>query len=126
MTEAEYGVYSPFDLEKHKEKFVHYLEVMVERDGTVHYAVPSHQEWAIAAACRALGISRDELCARTPQEYYFDWLTWLLAQSGAMAVWESHYECPKPSREQYAVLREMKLAGVYRGPLPKKTKAIKQ
>ena len=118
MKSDGYGVYSDFDLQKHKEKFVDYLEVMIEKDGKIHYAVPSHQEWAIAAACRSLEVSREELSALTPERYYGDWLNWLLMQSGAMAVWNGWYVCPEPSKEQYAALRGLKLSGVYKGPLP--------
>lgn len=117
--DREYDVYCNFDLDKHKQKYVNYLEVMIEEDGTVRYAVPSHQEWAIGAACRKLGIDRDELSDRTPKEYYFDWLTWLLMQSGAMAVWNNIYSCYNPTRAQYNALRRLKLGGVYHGPLPK-------
>ena len=75
---ADYDVYSEFDLQQHKEHFVNDLEVMIDSDGAVHYAVPSHQEYAIAEACRKLGVTRQELSDMTPKEYYFDWLTWLL------------------------------------------------
>ena len=115
----EYSVYSVFDLEKHKQTFVHYLEVMINGNGEIRYAVPSHQESAIASACRKLGVTRQELDEMTPKEYYFDWLTWLLMQCGEMAVWEEHYECPAPTKAQYAALRRLKLAGVYKGPLPR-------
>ena len=38
-----YNVHSEFDLKKHKEKFINYLEVVIEPNGKIHYAVPSHQ-----------------------------------------------------------------------------------
>ena len=118
MANSGYNVYSKFDLQKHKAKYVNYLEVMIEKDGEIHYAIPSHQEWAIKEACRNLHVDREELYEMTPKEYYCDWLNWLLMQSGAMAVWDGYYACPNPSKEQYAALRRLKLAGVYKGPLP--------
>jgi len=115
----DYDVYSPFDLEKHREKYCHYLEVIITADGAIHYAVPSHQEWAIAAACEKLGVSRKELCDMTPPRYYLDWLTWLLGLTGAMAVWDTHYICEEPTKAQYAALRRLKLGCVYHGKLPR-------
>lgn len=115
---SNYDVYSDFDLQKHKEHFVNYLEVMVDPDGGVHYAVPSHQEYAIKVACAALGKTRKEISDMTPPEYYFDWLVWLLRQSGYLAVWKDGYQGENVTKAQYAALRELKIAGVYRGLLP--------
>ena len=123
MTDSEYSVYSDFELEKHKQKYINYLEVMIDRFGNIMYAVPSHQEKAIEMACKELMVSRDTLGAMTPPEYYFDWMTWLLRQSGAMAVWNDRYICDTPTKEQYASLRRLKLNGVYKGILPKLIKA---
>lgn len=86
LCSEKYGVYSEFDLEQHKKHFVHYLEVMIDEEGVVHYAVPSHQELAIARACECLGVNRYELSVMTPKEYYFDWLNWLLMQCKGVAV----------------------------------------
>ena len=47
----EYNLQSEFDAEKHKEKYVNYLEVVIDENGTVMYAVPSHQEKVIEIAC---------------------------------------------------------------------------
>ena len=50
-----YDIYCAFDLEKHKQTYVQYLEVVILEDGTVEYAVPSHQEKLIEigrASCR--------------------------------------------------------------------------
>lgn len=126
MSVDEYDVYSDFDLEKHKKKYVNYLEVMIDKDGKVEYAVPSHQEKAVAMACDALDVSRVELGDMTPAEFYFDWMTWLLRQSGAMAVWYDGYICESPTKAQYAALRRLKMGGVYKGVLPemKRSKAM--
>lgn len=71
----EYDIYSDFDLEQHKKKYVDYLEVLILEDGTVVYAVPSHQEKAIAVACAKLGVCRKELMDMCPPEYYADFMT---------------------------------------------------
>lgn len=51
-----YDIYCAFDLEKHKQTYVQYLEVVILEDGTVEYAVPSHQEKLIALleSCRCV------------------------------------------------------------------------
>ena len=118
--EEKYDVYSEFDIEKHKKHFVPYLEVMIDEDGKVHYAVPSHQEWAIAKSCEKLGVTRKELSDMTPPEFYIDWLNWLLAQCKGVAVWEDFFMAPEVNKRQYAALRRLKFGGVYKGNLPSK------
>ena len=121
MTGDEYGLQSEFDIEKHKNKFKNYLEVMIERDGKVVYAVPSHQMKAEELCCETLGISREELIARCPAEYHYNYLTWLLTICGAVAVWNDFCACGNapPTREQRAKLRKLKMSGLYRGRIPK-------
>lgn len=113
-----YDLYSDFDIELHSKTFVHYLEVVIDSDGKVMYAVPSHQEKCIALACQKLGVSRDELNRMCPREYYFDFLRWVCKVSGAMAVWEGHCEFWEPTAKQIGTLRRLKMAGLYTGPIP--------
>ena len=42
----DYGLGSTFDIEQHKAKYKNYLEVIIDANGTIMYAVPSHQEKA--------------------------------------------------------------------------------
>src|SRR5690606_29819 len=60
-------LHSPFDMETHKNTFINYLEVVIDADGTIMYAVPSHQEKLIRLACERHGLSRDELNDLCPQ-----------------------------------------------------------
>lgn len=112
----KYSVYSQFDINKHKETFVNYLEVMIDQDGTVNYAVPSHQEYAIKEACKKMNISRNQLSEMTPPEYYFDWLNWLLMQTGMIAVWNDRY-MGTANRKQKNILKKLKINGVYKGAI---------
>ena len=80
--------YSKFDIKQHKAKYVHYLEVIIREDGTIEYAHPCHQEKLIEIACQRLGLTREELCAMCPPEYYGDFTVWLCRMSGAVSVWE--------------------------------------
>lgn len=116
---GEYGVYSDFDIEKHKQTFVNYLEVLILEDGKVMYAVPSHQELAIKIACEKLGISREELMHRCPPDYYCDFLNWLLHITGAIAVWNRDF-VGWPNPKQIAKLKILKLNGIYKGPVTEK------
>ena len=115
-----YDIYCAFDLEKHKQTYVQYLEVVILEDGTVEYAVPSHQEKLIALACQKQGVSRQELSDLCPREYYYDFLTWLCMQANAVAVWNNDCCCGRGiNRKQVATLRRLKMAGVYGGTIPK-------
>lgn len=114
----KYGVHSVFNIQKHKETFVNYLEVLILKDGTVMYAVPSHQELAIKLACEELKISRDELMERCPPEYYCDFLTWALGLTGAIAVWNKSF-MGSMNEKQAAKLKQLKVAGIYKGSVTK-------
>ena len=111
---GEYNLHSEFDIQKHKETFVNYLEVLIEKNGHVMYAVPSHQELAIKLACKEKGWTRHELDDACPQEYYCDFLTWLLSLTDAVSVWNDFY-VGSPNEKQKEVLREMKRMRIYRG-----------
>lgn len=118
MCEEKYGLHSVFNIEKHKQTFVHYLEIVIDAEGGVAYAVPSHQEAMIRTACKRLNVKRRELLDMCPREYYFDFMKWLSMISGLMAVWESHCEVNTPTKKQIAVLRRLKMEGLYTGVIP--------
>lgn len=110
----EYDVYCRFDIEKHKKRYANYLEVIIREDGEIVYAVPSHQQKAAEIACEKLNVTREELESRCPQEYYFDYLNWLLMQSNSVAVWTDFCVVPAFNRKHIAAIRKMKLAGIYK------------
>ena len=112
----EYGVHSKFDIDKHKERFCNYLEVLITEDGEIQYAVPSHQLKAEDLCCDKLHISRQELEALCPEEYYLDYMNWLLQQCGAIALWNDFF-MGVPNQKQLTQLKRLKLAGLYRGTL---------
>lgn len=116
--EERYGLHSEFDIEKHKAAFTNYLEVVIDADGKVMYAVPSHQEKLIAMACQQLASTRDELKNMCPRKYYGDFMRWLCLLTGAMPVWNDYCEYGNPSVKQIAALRKLKMAGLYRGFIP--------
>ena len=114
-----YTVYSDFDMEQHKKTFIHYLEVVIDESGKIMYAVPSHQEKLISLACKKLNITREELNAMCPQEYYFDLMTWLCKISGACAVWENFIQCDNLTEQQIMALQMLKENELYLEEIPK-------
>lgn len=104
----------PFDVETHKKTFINYLEVIILPDGTIEYAVPSHQEKVIAVACKQKGITRQQLNDLCPREYYFDFLNWLLQISGCVSLWNKHM-MGQPNEQQWAAIRLLQDAQLYRG-----------
>jgi len=114
----EYGVYCKFDMNKHKQTFVHYLEVVIDENGKIMYAVPSHQEKIISLACEKLNVTREELNEMCPEEYYFDFMEWLSIVSGACAVWENFVMGNKFTNEQVNALKNLKSEGLYLGKIP--------
>ena len=116
--QRNYDLYCKFDVVKHKETFTNYLEVMILSDGTIEYAVPSHQEKAAILACNKLGVSRQELIDMCPEEFYFDYMSWLLSITGTMAVWENFYLASSVTNEQISSLEMLKKEELYKGPIP--------
>ena len=111
-----YDLHSEFDIDQHKATSVNYLEVLIEPNGHVLYAVPSHQEVAIRLACKAKGWTRQELNKACPEEYYFDFLTWLLSLTNCISVWNDFY-VGKPNEAQIDMLKQMKKKGIYKGDI---------
>lgn len=105
-----------FDIETHKKTFVNYLEVVIREDGTVEYAVPSHQEKLIRIAMDRLKVTKQELYNLCPPEYYFDVVKWQCMVSRCVAVWDDFY-IGTPNEMQQRALQELKSNGLYRGEL---------
>ena len=114
----KYDLQSKFDIEKHKETFPHYLEVIIGPDGDVMYAVPSHQYKMIDIACQKYSVDRKGLDAMCPYEYWFDYMRWLCNITDCIAVWEHGIEYYSVNHKQVAMLRRLKMAGLYTGMSP--------
>ena len=113
-----YDVYSQFDLEQHKQTFIDYLEVLIDEDGTIMYAVASHQQKGIALACARLNVSREQLDALCPREYCCDFMRWLCMIAKVVFVWNDDCVAVNPTIKQIGALRRLKMAGVYHGRIP--------
>lgn len=108
---------SPFDIETHKATFVDYLEVIIDEDGVIHYAVPSHQEWLIKKACEKLNVTRDELCSCIPHDMIFDTMDWLTEETGCVSVWDTRYIGSVADRKKREALTQLKVNGLYHGAI---------
>ena len=117
-------LHSPFSIDIHKSTFTNYLEVVIASDGTVMYAVPSHQEMLIYLACKKCGIDRDTLILQCPKEYYYAFMTWLSKISGACAVWNNMAQGYQFSEAQVNSLTKLKEADLYKGNIPQINKNI--
>lgn len=107
---------SPFDIEIHKAQFKNYLEVVILEDGTIEYAVPSHQEKLILLGMEKTGLSREEFYNSCPREYWLDVIAWLNKVTGAIAVWDFKFE-GWANLIQIEKLEELREAGLYRGSI---------
>lgn len=106
----------PFDIERHKQTFINYLEVIILNDGTIEYATPSHQEKLISIACSKLSVSRDRLNDLCPKEYYFSFMNWLCMVSECIAVWNT-CAIGELNEKQKEALKRLKKEGLYNGQL---------
>ena len=92
----------PFDIETHKATFTNYLEVVILEDGTIEYAVPSHQEKLKQIYRDRFQSDPDEDC---PEEFYFDYLAWLEDSTRTVSVWSNTYHKPYNAKQRQVLLK---------------------
>lgn len=73
-----------------------------------------HKEKLLAIIAQQHGISRDEAQALCPEEYHYDYITWLTMESGCVSVW-NQFIVGSPSPPQMAALTMLWEEGLYRG-----------
>ena len=111
-----YDLNSEFDIDK--QTFIHYLEVIIDSEGVVHYAVPSHQEYLIVECLRKYGWTRQELSDACPHDYYGDFVVWLCKMCGCISVWENYLQFFEINEQQLNTLKLLKSHNLYLGPIP--------
>lgn len=116
MTKTTYGVHSKFDIEQHKKNFVDYLEVVILEDGTIEYAVPSHQQKLLRLTANMKGMSEREVSDLCPASMYCDFDKWLSQECKAIPVWNGFY-MGNPNEAQFETLKTLKLERLYQGAL---------
>lgn len=115
----KYPEKEPFSIERHKKTYFFYLEIIIDRDGDAHYAYPSHQEWLVHRLCEDRHMTRDEVEKACPKEFYFDYMRWLLRETGCVSVWyEFCVACGKINAAQRKTLEACLEAGIYAGKIP--------
>ena len=119
-----YNLYSKFDIEKHKETYINYLEVIILPDGTIEYAVPSHQEKLIKIAMSKLKLTREELFELCPDEYCIP-MEWLTKITGCVSVW-NEFVGGEPNEIQKEVIEQLRLEGLLKDTRNKKEEIYDQ
>lgn len=115
----KYDVYCEFDMEKHKETYINYLEVIITQDGVVHYAVPSHQEYMIMLAMMQNNWTRDQLKKEAHIFGAFDnFMVWLSMITDSVSVWTDLLAFYQLNPLQYATLKQLSEAGLFKGRVP--------
>lgn len=118
MTEQEV-LRGPFDIELHKRTFIDYFEVVLDVEGVVHYAVPSHQEFLIQKAMERNHWTREQLIAACPPEMQGWFLEWLIQESGGyIPVWQNFVLDYPLNTRQLQTLAELKEEGLFCGAVP--------
>lgn len=107
-------LHSPFDLQIHKETFINYLEVVILENGTVEYAVPSHQMKVTDIIAKQRNLTRTGVSELCPPEYYFDYNNWLCRESKAVMVWNDFF-LGEPNDLQLHTLTILMEHGLYYG-----------
>ena len=102
-----------FDIVIHKKNFTNYTEVIILKDGTVEYAVPSHQQKLIELTMKEFNMTEEELNKAIPiTESPTDWC---VVKLGAISVWYEFIIRPEDiTKEQTEMLEKFKTAGIIR------------
>lgn len=111
MSRAFDILHSPFGIETHKSEFVDYLEVCIDRDGVIHYAVPSHQQWLLKKFMDERHLHRERE-ARDVIPLDVDIFDYLCDKTECIAVWNSFLR-GRPNSRQCDMLRKLKSEGLY-------------
>ena len=109
----QHVLHSPFDIETHKKTFKNYLEVIIREDGTVEYAIPSHQEKLISILMKKENLTRQEVINH-PDADILDWMDWLCKRTNCISVWNEFY-IGNANESQLKKLLELKNARLYFG-----------
>lgn len=105
---------SPFDLETHKKTFIAYLEIIIDSEGNVFYAVPSHQQKLIKIATEKLNVTKEKLFEMYASSGC-ETIEWLTGITGCISVWFNNY-VGEPNETQLEVLKKFREEGIYIGP----------
>lgn len=101
---------NPFNVKIHKETFINYLEVIINPDGVIEYAVPSHIEKVYEKYMEKHKCTREEIYEK------FMFPIDVATEMKIMMVWNNSIECNfNPTQEQLISLLMLKKEGLYYG-----------
>ena len=114
--ESKYNVYSDFDIDKHAEHFINYLEVVIDKTGKVFYAVPSHTIFLENVLKGAYGEDTFKKMLKEDDAYY-DYGKWLCTKTNAILVWDNFYMCGKNglTEAQIETLKQLQVKKYLKG-----------
>ena len=101
-------LYKPFDINIHVNEFIDYLEVIIKKDGTIEYAIPSHQEKLKQVILDDKGFDA-YYHHMNDDEALVDFMQWLCDTAECISVWNKF--CIKPKNvttEQMLALTQLK------------------
>lgn len=109
-------LHSEFNIETHKNTFINYLEVIIDDEGKIMYAVPSHTEKLIELYMEKYKVNRSDIVKHILIESIgLDTSSWLCEKLHCICVWDDRYY-GKPNQIQLNKLKTLRLSGVYHGP----------
>ena len=99
-----------FDYKTHRKNFINYLEVIINKDGTIEYAVPSHQQKLLNLYCKNHNITMEKLWNIIPIEESPE--SWIIFNEGVISVWYDFIIRPEYiTEEQKNTLHKLKETG---------------
>ena len=103
----KYDVYSKFDIDKHAQHFINYLEIVIDENGEIHYAVPSHQRFMENILKRQFGETEFMRMVAEDKEAWYDYIPWLCKHTKCVPVWNEFYY-GNPNDKQLHILKQLK------------------
>ena len=87
----------PFSIERHKKTFINYMEAIIDSDGVVYYAIPSHERKLMEIVLK----QNPEMCMKdleneAEKNAYLDgWAEYLMRKSGCICIYTKGYMTPR-------------------------------
>ena len=83
------------------------MEIVIDENGEIHYAVPSHQMFMENILKKRYGESEFKRMITEDKEAWYDYLPWLCKHTKCVPVWNEFY-CGKPNDKQLQKLQQLK------------------
>lgn len=116
----------PFSIQKHKETFINYLEVIIDANGNIYYAVPSHLQKLKHMYMARYNATEDQMMADFYNQHSgISAVEYFCAKLDCISVWWDGY-VGEPKDIHLATLRKLSEAGIYAGPVHDTTEAKRE